>query len=71
MSGNPASDLNNSPVRWVIAPTPEEPYESLPGFALAYAISSPSVLTGSEGCTAIVSDVSPRSPIGSKSRIGS
>src|SRR5947209_936821 len=35
ISGVPASDLNNSPVRCWIEPVPECPYDSLPGLALA------------------------------------
>src|SRR5438445_13855575 len=47
----PAITLNNSPARWLEVPAPGDSTLILPGLALAYAISSGIVLTGSDGCT--------------------
>src|SRR6185436_8551902 len=46
-----ASDLNNSPDRCGFVPMPAEPNVRLPGFALASAISSTTVLAGTDGCS--------------------
>ena len=45
----PAVSLNSSPAMWMPVPTPAEAKFSLPGLALACAISSGMVLTGSVG----------------------
>ena len=47
----PAISLNSSPAMWMPVPTPAEAKFSLPGLALACAISSGMVLTGSAGLT--------------------
>ena len=47
----PVSILNSSPDMWIVEPLPEDAMLSLPGLALAYAISSGMVLIGSEGFT--------------------
>ena len=47
----PVCALNSSVPRCGRLPLPAEPYESLPGFAFAYAMSSGTLFTGSDGCT--------------------
>ncbi|MNR00373.1 hypothetical protein D3C85_1161430 [compost metagenome] len=42
----PAIDLNNSPDKWLELPLPAEPKVSAPGFCLASATSSLTLLTG-------------------------
>jgi hypothetical protein len=41
-----AERLNTSPARWLVLPSPAEAKFSVPGFALASAISSPTVAAG-------------------------
>ena len=43
----PAARVSTSPVRCVIVPRPEEPYQYLPGFALAITTNSCQVLAPS------------------------
>ena len=59
--------LNNSSDRCGLVPMPGEPTVSVPGFALASAITSFTVFAGTEGCTAITSVTSDISDTGSKS----
>ena len=49
----PAMAFKSSPERWWTVPTPEDGKLSLPGCALAYAISSASVRNGESGRTLI------------------
>ena len=49
VSGAPVVVLNSSPIRCPAVPTPGEPNVSLPGFALACAISSATVLGPASG----------------------
>ena len=48
----PVIDFKSSPARWLVEPLPDEPKLMVPGLALASAISSPTLFTPSEGCTA-------------------
>ncbi len=57
--------------RWAAAPTPEEPNESLPGFFLAYSISSPTFFTGKSLLTRIMIGAMPTSDTGVKLATGS
>jgi hypothetical protein len=54
-----------------MVPLPAEPYDSLPGLALAWAMSSFRSLTGTDGCTTIEVVETHRMAIGWKSLIGS
>ena len=62
-----AATLSCSIARWVSVPGPDEPYESLPLLALAYAMNSASVFTGSDGGTTSTLGVPPTIAIGVKS----
>src|SRR5579862_6729854 len=66
----PVSDLRSSPLRWFMVPAPAEPYDSLPGFSLMYAISSVSDFAGTEGFTAIAKPVIATIEIGVRSFVG-
>lgn len=62
---------NSSPVRWVLLPVPADAISTLPGFALASAMNSVAVRTGSEGWTTSISGTIDTSDVGVKSRTGS
>ena len=70
-SFSPVACLNCSAARCVIVPVPAEPYDSLPGLALAYSTNSLSVFTGSAAFTTHATDATHRIEIGTKSLIGS
>src|SRR6266581_1753038 len=59
--------LKISPARCGVLPFPAEGKLSLPGRALAYAISSETELTGTDGCTATKCGTEAASVIGAKS----
>ena len=63
----PVMLLKSSPVRWLIAPLPLEPYVSCPGCAFASAISSLMFFTGSDGCTTTTCGTAESQMIGAKS----
>ena len=48
----PVMLLSNSPARWLVEPLPDDPQNSVPGFALARATSSVTLPTPTDGCTA-------------------
>ena len=50
---------------------PDDPYDSLPGLAFAYAMNSRNVVTGSDGETTRTFGVPPTIAIGVKSRTAS
>ncbi len=54
--------LNISPAKWAVVPAPKEPNDSLPGWALASATSSLTLLAGTEGCASSTSGEVPRMP---------
>ncbi len=62
----PAMALNSSSASKVAVPP--EAWLSLPGLALAWAISSPTVFTGRPSCTSSTSGIAVSSATGSKSR---
>src|SRR5690349_12599626 len=67
----PVSTARLAPAKCACVPTPEEPYDTLPGLARAYAISSFSDFVGNDGCEAITSVVRHRAAIGVRSMFGS
>src|SRR5215510_11562091 len=50
----PVIILNNSPETWSVVPIPPDPLLILPGWALAEAMNSATVLTGTDGCTSMM-----------------
>ena len=67
----PTRLLNSSAARWVGAPTPDEPYCSLPELALQKANSSAGVRGGSLGLSTITTSLVATRLIGMKSATGS
>src|SRR5262245_50956057 len=64
----PAIILNSSPARCDAEPVPNEPMLIVPGFALASAISSATVLAGTDGCAASTIGRSVSPDTGARSR---
>src|SRR5262249_59716220 len=67
----PCESLNSSPERCGVVPSPAEAKLNLPGCALVYAISSLTLVTGSEGCTVSILGETAANVTGSKSLYGS
>ena len=67
----PAIVLNNSAIRWLLLPLPYEPNASAPGLALASAIRSAALFTGTSllATSKVGADVTKAT--GTKSRSGS
>ncbi len=63
----PVMVLNSSPARWGRLPLPAELKKNFPGCALMSAISSASVLAGTEGCTTRMLVTEVMSVIGARS----
>ena len=62
--------LKSSPARCAVVPTPELAKFSVRGRALASAITSRTVVAGSEGCTTSTSGSVPASVMGARSFTG-
>jgi hypothetical protein len=64
----PAILLNSSPAKWEAEPVPNEAIVTLPGFALAWAISSATLLAGTDGCATNIIGKAARPETGAISR---
>ena len=67
----PVASANSSPERWLPPPTPVEPYEIAPGFALAAATMSAMLFHGELARVTSTYWYTAHSEIGAKSLIGS